>query len=50
MLKIKRYVNNEFYEKNDLYKNEISNDTVYKIIKNVQDRVKKEYEENRNDG
>lgn len=51
MLKIKRYVNNEFFEKNDLYKNEISDDTVYKIINKVKERVTENKQEGkRNDG
>ena len=39
MLKIKRYVNNIPYEKNELYKNEISDEAVYKVINRVKNRV-----------
>lgn len=39
MLKIKRYVNNVPYRKKELYKNEISDEAVYKVIKNVRNRV-----------
>ena len=40
MLKIKRYVNNKLYEKKDLQKAEISDEAVYKILKQVKNRVK----------
>lgn len=40
MFKIKRFVNNIPYEKNELYKNEISDDTVYKVIDKVKSRVR----------
>ena len=39
MLKIKRYVNNVPYSKKELYKNEISDEAVYRVLKNVKNRV-----------
>lgn len=45
MLKIKRYVNNEIYSRKELYKNEISDEAVYKILKKVRDRVKEKAKE-----
>ena len=39
MLKIKRYVNNVPYSKKELYKNEISDEAVYKVLKKVRSRA-----------
>ena len=39
MLNIKRFVNNVPYKKQELYKNEISDEAVYKIIDKVKKRT-----------
>ena len=39
MLKFKRYINNKLYEKKDLQKAEISDEAVYKVLKQVKNRV-----------
>lgn len=40
MLNVKRFVNNIPYKKQELYKNEISDEAVYKIINKVRLRNK----------
>lgn len=44
MLNVKRFVNNIPYKKQELYKNEISDEAVYKIINKVRLRAKKDGE------
>jgi len=39
MLNIKRFVNNVPYKKQELYKNEISDEAVYKVINKVKLRA-----------
>ena len=43
MLKFKRYINNKLYEKKDLQKAEISDEVVYKVLKQVKNRVISKY-------
>ena len=42
MLNIKRFVNNIPYKKQELYKNEITDEAIYKIINNINLRAKKD--------